>query len=403
MVAVGTNVRKEWADFSSDNVDADIVNDILSELEDMVARLLAGEDRRKAISFFILFRNYVETSSEWSENKKEYLIKSLIVLRRRCHIMNGTDICLRLLNIIEVLKNYGVNSASLSVAETYQNTNSKKSILLDKRIKLQKYISGLIKNKYFIVLVSIIFVTSILIYGRHYFMYPYKSNPTGNGFVLGEKPGIKNNQQTKVDVKTPDRKSEPPKKIVNLPNKAEQKTVSVQPEKNALVKKYEGLANADNPSAQFALGLLYETNREIKDDKLAKYWYEKAANNGNVAAMYDLGVLLLKDANNANWPNGVLWLRKAANYGLIPAQYNLGLALSEGVGTKKDIEEAFIWFSLASLRNDKDAIKMRDSIVKKLDAAQKGRAQSLLSIWRPQMIDEKANKDIESVLSASKQ
>ena len=165
-----------------------------------------------------------------------------------------------------------------------------------------------------------------------------------------------------------------------------------------LIAEYEKLAEANNPTAAFALGHQYEQQNTPEANASARYWYERAAQGGNVAAMYNLGVLLLKDSDHSNWIEGVLWLRKAANYGLVPAQYNLGLALSEGVGAKKDLEEAFIWFSLASLKQDPDSIKMRDNLLEGLDTSQRERAQALLSIWRPQVVDEKANESVETLL-----
>ena len=180
----------------------------------------------------------------------------------------------------------------------------------------------------------------------------------------------------------------------NVDNAAPEDSLAEDP----LIARYEKLAEANNPTAAFALGHQYEQQNTPEANASARYWYERAAQGGNVAAMYNLGVLLLKDSDHSNWIEGVLWLRKAANYGLVPAQYNLGLALSEGVGAKKDLEEAFIWFSLASLKQDPDSIKMRDSLLEGLDTAQKERAQALLSIWRPQVVDEKANESVEKLL-----
>lgn len=403
---------------------------IIDRIERIASQNSKQQDIKKITSFFVFSRLFAKGFSKWSELDRRYFLDSLVILHRRSISMNGRDICFKMLNIIRSMQKNNVkipdflnnndNGNKLSSTEKFDNSKNK----LESK-KNRFYGSGFY--------VSLFLSLIVLFCGFLFYKYSGFSI-TDNQFTGSVVENKTDSSAAKIDtvvtgaserVTDKDVREATPKASENVamsndpikkeettsvvsekskdqehqePKEAEAQKVDEATSKDPLIAKYEALAKASNPTAAFALGHQYEQQKTPEANASARYWYEKAAQGGNIAAMYNLGVLLLKDSDHSNWIEGVLWLRKAANYGLVPAQYNLGLALSEGVGAKKDLEEAFIWFSLASLKQDPDSIKMRDSLLEGLDTAQKERAQALLSIWRPQVVDEKANESVEKLL-----
>jgi len=50
------------------------------------------------------------------------------------------------------------------------------------------------------------------------------------------------------------------------------------------------LAEQGDSEAQFRLGLMYDYDQELEDDKQAIKWYRKAAEQGHVKAQYFIGL-----------------------------------------------------------------------------------------------------------------
>lgn len=420
---------------------------IINKIERIASQNSKQQETQKITSFFAFARLFVKGFSKWSDLDKRYFIDSLIILHRRSIAMNGKDICFKMLNIIRSMQkddikipdflsnNDNRNKASSNVSPD-KNNNEHRSKLeknKDRFISSGLYVSLLL---FFVVLFCsfLLYKYSGVSVAENQFKSSVVENKTNSSLnetdsvvtgasrdvaakkvqeVISKVPeavvnfvdSVKNNNaEAVVSAETTDiqhpivtKVEDPSVTDVDTQNVDNAAPEDPQPE-DPLIAEYEKLAEANNPTAAFALGHQYEQQNTPEANASARYWYERAAQGGNVAAMYNLGVLLLKDSDHSNWIEGVLWLRKAANYGLVPAQYNLGLALSEGVGAKKDLEEAFIWFSLASLKQDPDSIKMRDNLLEGLDTSQRERAQALLSIWRPQVVDEKANESVETLL-----
>lgn len=401
---------------------------IIDRIERIASQNSKQQDIKKITSFFVFSRLFAKGFSTWSELDRRYFLDSLVILHRRSISMNGRDICFKMLNIIrsmqknnvkipDFLNNNNDNRNKLSSNEKFDNGKNKLEVNKNKSYGSGFYVSlflslvvlfcGFLFYKYSgFSVTDNQFTGSVVenktdnsvakidtvVTGASEKVADEEVTPKESETVSESNDSIKNDETTSVvSEESKDQEHQEPAKV-------EAQKVDEATSKDPLIAKYETLAKANNPTAAFALGHQYEQQKTPEANASAKYWYEKAAQGGNIAAMYNLGVLLLKDSDHSNWIEGVLWLRKAANYGLVPAQYNLGLALSEGVGAKKDLEEAFIWFSLASLKQDPDSIKMRDSLLEGLDTAQKERAQALLSIWRPQVVDEKANESVEKLL-----
>ncbi len=110
------------------------------------------------------------------------------------------------------------------------------------------------------------------------------------------------------------------------------------------------LAQAGDPNAQTALGLLYDEGRGVpKDPHAAVTWYQKAAESGNPQAQLNLG-LHYERAEGVEQDYGVAvrWYRKAAEQGYAPAEVALGNMYFRGLGLPEDKSKANVWFKRAA-------------------------------------------------------
>lgn len=108
--------------------------------------------------------------------------------------------------------------------------------------------------------------------------------------------------------------------------------------------------NKDNPRAQYWLGAIYETGTGVTQDfKEAAKWYLLAAEKGDtdsqksVAGMYENGSGITKDVEEA-----LKWYRKAALGGDLGAQSILGGIYSEGKNVQQNQTESFHWYRMAA-------------------------------------------------------
>jgi TPR repeat protein len=113
------------------------------------------------------------------------------------------------------------------------------------------------------------------------------------------------------------------------------------------------LAEWGDVQAQFTLGFIYDTAKEIpQDDAEAAKWYSRAADKG-----------------------------------IAGAQYNLGAMYAEGHGVSQNYVEAYKWLSVAALGfqapDRSGAIKMRDLVATKMTPEQIAEAQKLVREWKP--------------------
>jgi localization factor PodJL len=123
--------------------------------------------------------------------------------------------------------------------------------------------------------------------------------------------------------------------------------------------------------AQYRLGGLYEKGVGVaRDAPLAQAWYKKAADAGNARAMHNLAVLIAEGTGGikADYAEAANWFEKAARLGVKDSQYNLAILYARGMGLAQDIDQSWLWFSLAAQQGDLDAAKKRDEVAAKMDA-----------------------------------
>ena len=77
-----------------------------------------------------------------------------------------------------------------------------------------------------------------------------------------------------------------------------------------------------------------------------------------------------------------LW-KPLAEQGDASAQYNLGLMYFKGQGVPQDYVLAHMWFNLSGSGGDKDAVKGRNIIEKKMTQSQIEEAQRMARNWKP--------------------
>ena len=113
---------------------------------------------------------------------------------------------------------------------------------------------------------------------------------------------------------------------------------------------WQPIAEAGDPDAQLALGILYENGRGVaRDYKAAIAWYTRSAEAGHSGAQFNLGNMYRQGNGVAqNLPRAVLWWTLAADKGLPGAMLNLGIAYHLGEGVAKDPVRAFELFRRAA-------------------------------------------------------
>lgn len=163
---------------------------------------------------------------------------------------------------------------------------------------------------------------------------------------------------------------------------------------------YERAAQAGLPPAQERLAMLLEKGIGIgRDPKQAALWYERAAQGGNIRAMHNLATLLASGSNGKpDYAAALRWYGEAAEAGLKDSQFNMGVLLARGIGTKQDLPKAYKWFALVAAQGDADAIKKRNELAARLNAADLSAAKASVAQWHPRPVDATANE--EPVFSA---
>ncbi len=108
-------------------------------------------------------------------------------------------------------------------------------------------------------------------------------------------------------------------------------------------------ANAGNPSAQYDLGIAYQSGVGVKEaPQKSVYWLQMAAAQGDHPAQNKLGQDFQSGYGvTADPKRAAFWYGKAAAAGFGPAEFNLGLLYENGVGVERNWDDAQHWFNLA--------------------------------------------------------
>ncbi len=154
-------------------------------------------------------------------------------------------------------------------------------------------------------------------------------------------------------------------------------------------------AEAGLPPAQYRLALIYEKGDIVETDiEKALQLYEKAAKQGNVYAMHNLGVLLTQQTEHreVDFLKASYWFQKAAEFGFKDSQYNLAILYEKGLGVKRDIVQAYVWYAIAASKADAEAASKRDIIARQLSSEGLNKAGRLIGEYTPKEPLDYANK-----------
>lgn len=153
---------------------------------------------------------------------------------------------------------------------------------------------------------------------------------------------------------------------------------------------YSKSAEQGFAEAQYELGGMYVVGDGVeKDEDRGVQLLIKAAEQGLAAAQFEIGNLHLVGARlEQDSELGLDMLIMAANQRHLPAQKQLGTMYFQGVGVEKDLVQAHLWFSIASLNDDKSAKRYLPTLESVMTAEQIDEARTLAEQWQAEHMTE---------------
>ncbi len=114
----------------------------------------------------------------------------------------------------------------------------------------------------------------------------------------------------------------------------------------------------------------------------AAYCREKAEQ-GDAKGQFSLGLMYYWGGEGViqDYKEGVKWYRKAAEQGHTLAQIILGHLYFQGNGVGKDYIMAHMYWNIASVSGDKEALVKRGSVAREMTASQIAEAQRMAREW----------------------
>ena len=128
----------------------------------------------------------------------------------------------------------------------------------------------------------------------------------------------------------------------------------------------------NDPLAQFTLGDIHRYGEGVVANPFEAFrWYILAAEQTLPEAEFIVGLWL---ADGIGAPENdflaLSWLRKAAAQGMTDAFYELGSMYAEGEGISTDLQQAYVWYSVAVELGLVRAQNQRDTVASMLEAQQ---------------------------------
>ena len=145
------------------------------------------------------------------------------------------------------------------------------------------------------------------------------------------------------------------------------------------------LAEQGDEVAQYNLGHMYDNGDGVPQDyKEAVRLYRLSAEQGLAVAQSNLGLMYYNGQGvPQDYKEAVKWYRLSAEQGDEVAQYNLGNKYATGQGVLQDYALAHMWFNLSGSNGNKNAVKNRNIIEKRMTPSQIEEAQRLARNWKP--------------------
>lgn len=153
-------------------------------------------------------------------------------------------------------------------------------------------------------------------------------------------------------------------------------------------------ADAGEPLAQYRLGALYETGKNVpRDLKLAAAWYLRAAKGGNRRAMHDIGLAYVNGTGvGQNYAEAARWFKAAADLGLVESQFNLAVLSERGLGMPASPARAYQWYAVAAAQGDAEAKRRLAVVAEQLEPSARNAAEASAKAFRAQVPAQAANE-----------
>ena len=128
------------------------------------------------------------------------------------------------------------------------------------------------------------------------------------------------------------------------------------------------LAEAENPSAQAYIGLMYNQGHGVQQDiSEAAKWFSLASDQGHAPAKWRLAMLYYHGSGlTQDYKKAVDLYHSAAKQGDVYSQKSLGVMYSKGFGVPKDNIIAYSWFHIARVNGFKLAEKYQNEMNDKM-------------------------------------
>ena len=156
------------------------------------------------------------------------------------------------------------------------------------------------------------------------------------------------------------------------------------------VKWYRRAATQGVAEAQSDLGVMYQNGWGVRqDDAAAVEWYRRAAAQDDALAHFNLGGMYFQGRGvPQSYGEAAKRYRSAAAQGFAVAQFNLAIMYEYGRGVPRDLVQAHKWYDLAAARLSNSiqrarTIRSRDRVAARLTPEGLARAQRLARTWRP--------------------
>jgi len=108
------------------------------------------------------------------------------------------------------------------------------------------------------------------------------------------------------------------------------------------------------------------------------------ADQGDAFAQYALGLQYLTTPGVEETDQlAASWIRRSAEQGFLEAQVALADLYRKGQGLPQDLFQAYVWSSIAALRGDAYAARLKVLLAEKLATPQVKQAEDLAQAWKP--------------------
>jgi hypothetical protein len=139
------------------------------------------------------------------------------------------------------------------------------------------------------------------------------------------------------------------------------------------------LISASPAQADYAAGC---TAYDSGDFQQALKEWKPAAEQGDAKSQFRLGCLYTYGQGvKVDHAQALRWYRQAAEQGDPDAQNNLGGHYAEGLGVEQDNTTAYMWFLLAAEAGNKVAVRNRNYLRSRLNAAEIAKAEEMAHAW----------------------